>query len=126
MMKLIACAFAALLAITGAAGGFAADRKTDGSASQSPLCKPLPGQRRLINLTFKPNSLLTDVANAYSMMACKRLKLTGDLSAHRVTLEEKKRITLDELSALLRAEVEKAGLRWVEDDTSIALGPGSQ
>ena len=126
MMKLIACAFAALLAITGAAGGFAADRKTGGSASESPLCKPLPRQRRLINLTFKPSSLLTDVANAYSMMACKRLKLTGDLSAHKVTLEGKQRLTLDEMSAMVRAEAEKAGLRWVEDDTSVALGPGSQ
>jgi hypothetical protein len=126
IMKFIACAFAALLAITGAAGGFAADRKTDDSASESPLCKPLPRQRRLVNLTFKPNSLLTDVAGAYSMMACKRLQLTGDLSAHKVTLEEKKRMTLDELSALVRAEAEKAGLRWVEDDTSVALGPVSQ
>jgi hypothetical protein len=126
-MKLIACAFAALLAITGAAGGFAADRKTDGSASESPLCKPLPRQRRLVDLTFKPNSLLTDVARAYSMMACKGLKLTGDLSAHKVTLEQKqRRMTLEDLSALVRAEAEKAGLRWVEDDTSVALGPASQ
>ena len=124
-MKFIACAFAALLAITGAAGGFAADRKTDDSASESPLCKTLPRQRRLVNLTFKPSSLLTDVAGAYTAMACKRLKLNGDLSAHKVTLEEKKRMTLDELSALVRAEAEKAGLRWVEDDTSVALGPGS-
>jgi hypothetical protein len=126
IMKLIACAFAALLAITGAAGGFAADRKTDDSASQSSPCKPLPRQRRLINLTFKPNSLLTDVAGAYTAMACKRLKITGDLSAHKVTLEQQKRVTLEQLSALVRAEVEKAGLRWVEDDTSVALGPGSQ
>jgi hypothetical protein len=56
-------------------------------------------------------------------MACKRLKLNSDLSAHKVTLEEKQRITLDELSALVRAEAAKAGLRWVEDDTSVALGP---
>jgi hypothetical protein len=126
IMKLIACAFAALLAITGAAGGLAADRKTDGSASESPLCKPLPRQRRLINLTFKPSSLLTDVAGAYSAMACKRLKISGDLSAHKVTLEQKQRMTLEELSALMRSEAEKAGLRWVEDEASVALSPGSQ
>ena len=35
-------------------------------------------------------------------------------------------MSLDELSALVRAEAEKAGLRWVEDDTSVALGPASQ
>jgi hypothetical protein len=124
-MKLIACGFAALLAITGTSGGFAADRKTDGAASASTPCKPLPRERRIINLTFKPNSLLTDVAGAYTAMSCKRLKLTGDLSGHRVTVDAKKQMTLDELAALVRAEAEKAGLRWVEDESSVALGPGS-
>ena len=125
-MKLIACIFAVLLATTGVFGARADDKKTDGAASETGPCKPLPRQRRIITLEFKPNSLLTDVAGAYTAMACKRLKFTGDLSAHKVTLEKQKRLSLDELSALVRAQVEKAGLRWVEDDTSVALGPGSR
>jgi hypothetical protein len=125
-MKLIACIFAALLVTFGVVGARADDKKTDGAASETGLCKPLPRQRRLINLEFKPNSLLTDVAGAYTAMACKRLKVTGDLSAHKVTLEKQKRLSLEEVSTLVRAQAEKAGLRWVEDDTSVALMPRSQ
>jgi hypothetical protein len=101
------------------------DREGSPCSSSSTPCKPLPRERRIINLTFKPNSLLTDVAGAYTAMSCKRLKLTGDLSGHRVTLDAKKQMTLDELAALVRAEAEKAGLRWAEDESSVALGPGS-
>ena len=67
-------------------GARADDRKTDDSASQADLCKPLPppapaGQPRL-----QAQSALTDVARAYAAMSCKRLKVTGDLfgpSGHR-------------------------------------------
>jgi hypothetical protein len=122
-MKHIAWLFAVLLATAGLAGARADDRKTDAAASQSALCKPLPRQRRLINLEFKPASRLVDVAGAYAAMSCKKLHITGDQSSHKVTLGKHRRLSLAELSAMVRAQAEKAGLRWAEDDTSITLGP---
>ena len=125
-MKLTAWMFAGLLLMTGVTSARAEDRgdkKSDSAASPAPPCKPLPGQRRLVNFKFKPNSALVDVAGAYAALSCKRLKLEGDLSRHTVTLDEMKRVTLEEVRDLVKAEAEKAGLRFSEDASFITLKP---
>ena len=123
MTKLIAWMFAGLLVTAGWSGARADDKKTDDNASQAGQCKPLPRLRRLVNIDFKPNSQLTDVAGAYAAMSCKRLKITGDLSAHRVTVDKRKRMSLEELGALVRSLTEKAGVDYLEDDSSIVMKP---
>ena len=127
-MKLIAWMFAGLLltnAVMTAHADDKPDKKSDGVASPAAPCKPLPGQRRLVNFNFKPNSALVDVAGAYAGLSCKRLKVVGNLARHTVTLDEKKRVTLEEVRDMVKAAAEKAGLSFTEDATSITLKPAS-
>ena len=111
MMTRIVLAFAFVTAVS--PGVLAAADKAD--------CKPIPKGKRILKLNLKPNSALVDLFNVYSMLTCKRLNVSADLSEARVTIPPQGEISIEELAQLVRSNAEKAKVVLEETERTIEV-----